>query len=584
MYDGSCQISNDYEDEIGHGTAIVDIILSNVDNASMVNIIMIKIFKNDYMLTPELLNLAIEYSINTYKFDIMLIASGFRSSESMKYIESNILKLIDNGVVVISAFDNNGAVSYPAAFASVIGVDSDKLLNCDNGQYHYLENSIVNIVGYGGFFRVKWSNGVKNIVKGNSFTAAQIVALIINKCKYKPTGESLSTTLFELKTGAVTNTIKKTTNFDTLYYEGYNFLKNAKKAIVFPFNKEIHSIAKFEKLLKFNIVDYFDVKHKRNIGKKISDLYSHIDSEKIIKDVLSIDWESDFDLIILGHVELLSKSINMNYVNYFFDKAKKYNKKIYAFDDIKKLSNINSNDAVNVFTPTIDNCWIPHFNNDKLRIAHTPIIGVFGTSSQQGKYTLQLHLRSMFMDDGYRVAQIGTEPSGYLFGFDAVFPIGYNSSHYLAGLESISTLNQIIFKCEDKKHRPDVIIAGSQSGSVTYAPFSHSHITLAQTEFIMGLQPDLVVLCVNEFDELDYISRTKKFIEGVCECKVIAYVVYSRKRKDNYADKITYQEYPIDKKSIYNEILDDTGTPMYTLNSDDDLKKLYNSIIVNLTK
>ena len=50
--------------------------------------------------------------------------------------------------------------------------------------------------------------------------------------------------------------------------------------------------------------------------------------------------------------------------------------------------------------------------------------------------------------------------------------------------------------------------------------------------FLLGAQPDAIVLCVNPFDELDYIERTVKYIESVVISKVFAVVVFSMNIKN----------------------------------------------------
>ena len=59
------------------------------------------------------------------------------------------------------------------------------------------------------------------------------------------------------------------------------------------------------------------------------------------------------------------------------------------------------------------------------RAVDVPVVGVFGTSSQQGKFTLQLALRQKLIEQGYNVGQLGTEHHSALFGMDFSFPMGY---------------------------------------------------------------------------------------------------------------------------------------------------------------
>lgn len=176
-----------------------------------------------------------------------------------------------------------------------------------------------------------------------------------------------------------------------------------------------------------------------------------------------------------------------------------------------------------------------------------PVIGVFGTSSVQGKFTLQLKLREMLLSYGYKVGQIGTEPSAPLFGFDYVFPMGYNSSVYLTPFESIRYLNYIANDLSLKGN--DVIIAGSQSGSVIYDFGNMEQFNLYQYYFLCGVQPDAIVLCVNAFDEIEYVQRTINFLESSVDSYVIALVVYPMQYSNNWrrniglSQRITTEEF-----------------------------------------
>ena len=47
----------------------------------------------------------------------------------------------------------------------------------------------------------------------------------------------------------------------------------------------------------------------------------------------------------------------------------------------------------------------------------TPIVAICGISSMTQKFDLQLYLRKRFLDEGYKVSQIGTKAYSNLFGF-----------------------------------------------------------------------------------------------------------------------------------------------------------------------
>lgn len=50
----------------------------------------------------------------------------------------------------------------------------------------------------------------------------------------------------------------------------------------------------------------------------------------------------------------------------------------------------------------------------KLRKSSKPVVGIFGTSSSQGEFTLQVKLYHELSLQNYYVGFIATEPSGYL--------------------------------------------------------------------------------------------------------------------------------------------------------------------------
>lgn len=72
--------------------------------------------------------------------------------------------------------------------------------------------------------------------------------------------------------------------------------------------------------------------------------------------------------------------------------------------------------ACKVYFPKIANQIFPRNQFGKLYLVNKPVICVAGTSSSQGKFSLQLSLREKFISAGYRIGQLGTEPTSLLFG------------------------------------------------------------------------------------------------------------------------------------------------------------------------
>ena len=190
-----------------------------------------------------------------------------------------------------------------------------------------------------------------------------------------------------------------------------------------------------------------------------------------------------------------------------------------------------------------------------------------------------MKIRRCLQKRGFKVGQIGTEPSSLLYGLDYVYPMGYNSSVYIKEFDAIRYLNYIINQlCLVNK---DIIIVGSQSGTLPYDTGNLALFNIPQYNFLLGTQPDAVILCVNPFDDLFYIERTKNFIESSIECKVIALVVFPMNLKDNWAgiyggkikiDDGFYIRFKDELSALFN-------IPIYRLDYDDDIECLIENII-----
>lgn len=198
---------------------------------------------------------------------------------------------------------------------------------------------------------------------------------------------------------------------------------------------------------------------------------------------------------------------------------------IFSFDNILSyLPEELKKSHTDIYWPEISSSFLPKYQFGKLHCLSTPVLGIMGTSSKQGKFALQMILRKEFRKRGYRVAQLGTEPYSQLFGFDAVYPMGYNSSIKLSGYESIYMLNDMLYKME--LGEPDIIITGSQSGTIPYSHVNLRSMTQSTIEFLFGTEPDAVILCVNPYDSMDYVKRTIIFIQSAVNTQVIAVCLF----------------------------------------------------------
>ena len=93
--------------------------------------------------------------------------------------------------------------------------------------------------------------------------------------------------------------------------------------------------------------------------------------------------------------------------------------------------------------------------------------------------------------------------------------------------------------------------------------------------------PDGIILCVNFFDDIQYILRSVNSVESLVDCKVMALVMfpltYTNQNNGLFGKKraVTSQEYEMLKSAI----LEKTNIPVYILANDEHMDCLIGDII-----
>ncbi len=197
-------------------------------------------------------------------------------------------------------FDNDGYVSFPAAFDCVIGVDNayfDHFVN-----FEYVEGSIVNIRCRKQKQKLPWSSSKYVVSDGISFSCAKISALIY---ELNSTDEISSVEKLKAVLKNQANKIIQFPKSNTSYPNDFFAIHNA---AIFPFNKEMHIILNFKDMLKFNIKGCYDINKSGRIGSSTENLTKREDCQYkcVIKNIKDIDWDA-FDCLILGHCDEMNK-------------------------------------------------------------------------------------------------------------------------------------------------------------------------------------------------------------------------------------------------------------------------------------
>lgn len=544
-----------------HGTAVCGIISRETKDIDIVNF-------NVYCPSSKerlkrTIN-ALSYVDKNIECDLINMSLGVRIDNDI--LREYCLKLYNKGVIIVAAFDNAGAVSFPAAYPFVIGVDvSPKCRKVD--EFVWVENSIVNIRGNGNTQRVPWIDNSYTFNQGASFAAPHISSFIMNQLSAGVKKNNIQTSLKEKSVYQY--------YFEINQEELMHNVEKIKRAAIFPYNKEMHALIRNSSLLNFEIAHIYNSKYVGKIGEKLQGENKTYTIENIEK----CNW-NDFDTFIIGHLIELETQIQKDIKSKILEMCLLHNINVYLYDSWGVEDYVDKFKNKNLF---IDIQGKRNFSVSskfgKLFCIGAPVVGFFGTGKKQGKYTLQLALRKKFLKAGYKVGQLGTEPNSPLFGMDETYPFGYAGIIDTEPWQMIENINYLMHKI-DIRH-PDIILAGSQSGTAPRAFYNTGQMTVLQLNFLSGVNPDAIVLSVNADDNIHYIERTIKTIEGVGRGKVIGIVIYPFMYKNGWGiirdkkDRISSEE----EIMIVNRIKEHTNIDTFVLGNEETEEQVYNLCI-----
>lgn len=506
------------DDKLGHGTAVSNIICSSVPD---VNIDVFSVSGNGIVFDLEMLLNTLYYIADNQsrKYHLINLSMGtYCDDVRLRRICKHIT---DNGTIIVAAFDNAGAISFPAAYDFVVGVDSSE--ECiHNSDIFWVKDEYVNILAKGGVQRVAWNFPDYVIRQGASFAAAHVSAII---AKFFIEGYEINGIkdafphLREAAIRIIENKHMIATKIQTSNWD----ISSIKNAIIYPFNKEMHNLVNMSDLLRFTIVDI--VKTKYLLQRTYIDTKGNRHRLSTVKDC---NWSSA-DTLILGHIDQMESVIGNEELDYVFKECAKHNLNVYAFDEYgyeRASAFVNKS---KLLMPQVNP---PKYYQNKLFKLSTPVLGVFGTTSSQGKFHLLLTLSRAFKEAGYKIGILGTEPTSELFGADEVYPYGYNSIIKQVDKERVCSLNHLMHRL-DLLDR-DIILFSAQSGVCPLAYNNIGQLDLEQHFFLLGTMPDAVILCVNSYDEDEYIRRSILYIESLTMAKVIGICLYPLHYKNDW--------------------------------------------------
>ena len=518
--DGHFIFSEEVADCAGHGTACAGIIRKKAPDAALYSV---RIFDASLMADGRALIAAIQWCIDN-EMDVVNLSLGTTDVTFKKSLQKVCRKAVDAGVILVAAESNDGGESYPAVFPEVIGVTGGAIYEVDG--FYYRKDQRIECVARGDEQRVCWLNGKHIMTGGNSFAAPHITGIVARLLEQHPKcsvqdirlllqEKALSKVSYRSKSGHQSH--RKD------FQEDYSWIK---KAVLYPYNKEMHSLVRYRDLLAFEIVGVADPIGKgmvgKDAGKVIGEPIANLRISPNMRHALA-----DADTLILGYVDQLARICKRDLLREYVQLALDAGCHVFSF---QVLDPTVYGDLYELANKKGLRLAYPHVHREELAQAiqnfnalppvDVPVLSVMGTSSQQGKFTLQLALRRRLIQKGYKVGQIGTEHHSRLFGMDAAFPMGYASPLKLPFQHYIPYLDYKIREiCQ--RTQPDIILTGSQSGTTPYHVQEHSTHCLSSLAFLLGVKPDACILVVNSIDAEEYIRDTIDGIRAVCKAPTL---------------------------------------------------------------
>ena len=508
-------------DRNGHGTACAGIILAKAPRALLYSL---PIFDESLTAPGDSLLAAIRWTIEQ-RMDVVNLSLGTTDVTFRDALAAVCRQARETDVILVAAEDNEGRESYPAAFPDVIGVTGGRVRERDG--YYYRPGEPVECVARGEAQRVCWTDPRYLIVSGTSFAAPHITGLVARIRQEHP-GAPLERVREILQAGALEGEPpsrgrrrpRPPASIPAGAPPGFGWIR---RAALYPFNKEMHTLVRGRDLLDFEIVGIADAAGKGLAGRDAGEALGLPAMGVRIQPRLSAALEGA-DTLILGYVDLLSRVGRKDVLFETVSAALEQGLHVFSFAPVPPALHHRARAmGLHVAVPGLSRTEIEQaLNGDPAYPpVDVPVLGVFGTSAQQGKFTLQLALRRQLLRRGYRLGQVGTEHHSGLFAMDVVFPMGYASNVSLA-LQSYVPFLDYKMRQLCQQNRPELILIGSQSGTVPYDLQTHATHSLATTAFLLGTKPDACILVVNSIDVEAYIQDTIDGIRALTRAPTLA--------------------------------------------------------------
>lgn len=216
-----------------------------------------------------------------------------------------------------------------------------------------------------------------------------------------------------------------------------------------------------------------------------------------------------------------------------------------------------------------------------------PVIQIMGISENTDKFEVQLILRRLFEEQGYRVSQIGTRPYCEAFGFHS-FP-SFMTEVGLTESEKVYAINQYVRKLIDEEHA-DLLIVGVPFPVQKYNQTHTNGFGILPFVLSQAFTPDFTLLCSlydagksNLFEDMSrYCYQRFGFPVDCIHMSSTAIDALTTLDKDEIVYNF-YDQNEVEEAVRYWSTCDPAAVPVWNLKQKRDQEKAFELILKKLT-
>ena len=531
--DGGARWRPTHADAAGHGTACAGIIRNLAHGVEFYSA---AIFDATLSAPGPALTEALAWALSMH-LDVVNLSLGCTDESCREPLRDLCRRAAECGTIIVAAVGNDGRPCYPACLPEVISVGPGGPAAPPG--YRYRAGGQPECQARSGLQRVCWRGGERNLATGTSFAAAHITGLVaLIRQAHRGAGTEAVRGFLQAGPpwGVASRPTRPPVSCPAAPAVAEGRLPWLRAAALYPFNKEMHALVRGRDLLPFKLVGVADPPGRGLVGRDAGEILGLPPAGLVVRGRLEAAW-TDADTLVLGCVDGLSQVAGRDLVRECVSRALERGLHVFslqpvptaAYADLHQRAAAAGRQLVFAAAPG-DELAACVESSQHLPPVHVPIIGVFGTSSQQGKFTLQILLRRHLLATGRRLVQIGTEPHSELFGMDLCFPMGHASPLTLPLQAWVPYLTGSL-KMLCQRLQPDLVVVGCQSGTIAYDLDAQAGGALASLAFLLGTCPDAAILVVNPGDPPAYVADTIGALRTVAGTRVLALAVSDHVRE-----------------------------------------------------